>query len=379
MRPTIVQVTSRRDLNDFIKLPWTVYRGDKHWVPPLILERREFLNPRKNPFFDHAKVRLLLAREGKGAAIGRIVGIVNHNHIQTHQENAGFFGLFESLDDQVTANLLFDAAAAFLRAEGMEIMRGPENMSVNDDLGLLIDGFDYPPVIMMPYNPPYYVRLVETYGFSKSRDLFAYSGVGPGVPERLTRGVELIRKRYKFRVRPLDFSRFAEEERKIHRLYNEAWQANWGAVPMTDAEFHHMASSLKLIADPELCLIAEVGDEPAGFSLALPDLNQALTRLNGRLLPFGIFKLLWYGRKIDGLRVIAMGVKKEFRHMGIDTCFYHETYLRGYAKGIVRGEMSWVLEDNALMNRALVNMGLKLYKRYRLYDYELQPRRVGSA
>jgi hypothetical protein len=367
------EATTRKDKDRFIRFPWKIYKNDRNWVPPLIIERKDFLDPLKNPFFEHADVKLFLAADEAGSELGRIAGVVNFNHIRAHNEKAGFFGLFECVNDQAVAKGLFDRAAGFLRAHGMEIMRGPENMSVNDDIGLLVQGFETPPMIMMPHNPPYYERLVEGYGFKKAMDLYAYYGEEKRglIPERLERGVELARRRYKFAVRALAMNDFDTELKRIHSVYTSAWEENWGAVAMTGREFEHLAGNFRKVVDPDLCLIAEVNGEVAGFSLALPDFNQILIRLNGRLLPFGIFKLLYYRRRIDAIRIITMGVIKKYRHMGIDTCFYYETYKRGLAKGIWRGEMSWVLENNVVMNRILENLGFTVYKKYRVYDFPL--------
>jgi hypothetical protein len=367
------EVVSRRDRNRFIKLPWKIYEHDKNWVPPLIAERRELLDPRRNPFFEHAEVRLFLARDDAGNPLGRIAAIVNTNHIRTHQEAAGFFGLFEVVNDQAAANALFDAASGFLRSHGMQIMRGPENMSVNDDLGLLIEGFDTPPMIMMPHNPRYYEALVEGYGFRKVMDLFAYHAEckPDQMPQRVVHGAELLQRKHKYTVRKVRMDDFDAEIQRLHTVYSSAWEENWGAVAMTEREFAHLARNLKQIADPDLCLIAEVNGEVAGFSLALPDYNQVLIRLNGRLLPLGIFRFLHYRRKIDAIRIITMGVIKKFRRMGIDNCFYCETHRQALAKGIRHGEMSWILENNIPMNRIMKNLGFNVYKKYRLYDFPL--------
>jgi len=367
------EVATPRDRESFIRLPWQIYGNDPNWVPPLLVERRAFLDPRRNPFFEHAAVKLFLAADGAGRTLGRIAAIVNHNHIRTHREKTGFFGLFECVPEQAVADALLARAAEFLRGHGMETMRGPESMCVNDEIGLLVEGFDRPPMIMMPYNPPYYEALLVRHGFTKSMDLYAYyvEDREGTIPERVRRGVELARRRHRFTVRSLRMKDFDAELERIHRLYTSAWEDNWGAVPMTEREFRHLAENLRKIVDPELCLIAEVAGEPAGFSLALPDFNQILIRLNGRLLPFGIIRFLLYRRRIDAVRILTMGVIKKYRHMGIDNCFYYETYRRGLAKGIRRAEMSWVLENNTAMNRILENLGFKVYKKYRLYDRRL--------
>jgi GNAT superfamily N-acetyltransferase len=372
MPVTIQAVSTPRDKKAFIRFQWSIYRDDPNWAPPLLMERQDFLNPAKNPFFEHADVQLFLARDDQARILGRIAAIVNHSHIARHGEKVGFFGLFECIDDQGTANALLEAAAGYLRGKGMAVMRGPENISVNDDLGLLVKGFDSPPFAMMPHNPPYYERLVEGFGLGKVMDLFAYYGEHDGgPPERLARGMAIIRKRYHFDIRSIDMSRFAEEVERIKTIYNGAWEDNWGAIPMTDREFAHLAKDLKLVIDPALCLIAEVDGHVVGWSLGLPDLNQALIKMNGRLLPFGLVKLLWYKRKIDRIRVLTLGVLPEYRHMGISTALIHETYVRCVERGYKGGELSWILETNASMNNALINAGFKVHKTYRLYDYGL--------
>lgn len=367
------EVATTRDRDRFIRFPWTLYRNDACWVPPLISECRVFLDPARNPFFEHAEAKLFLAVDPAGAVRGRIAAVVNRRHIEIHGEKTGFFGLFECVNDHAVAAALFDAAAGFLRSRGLTVMRGPENLSINDDLGLLIEGFDSPPAIMMPHNPPYYAALIEARGFRKAMDLLAYyEDIGPtSIPDSVKLGIERCRERYQFRIRQVNMSRFEEDLRTIHSLYSRAWERNWGAIAMTEKEFAHLAAQLKPAVDPDFCLIAEVGGETAGFSLALPDFNQVLIKLNGRLFPFGFLKALWYRRHIDRLRVITLGTLRKFRHMGIDSCFYYENWKRALAKGMTRAEMSWILETNAPMNNALTKLGYRVYKRYRLYDLNL--------
>jgi hypothetical protein len=371
----IEEVKTAGQKDEFIKFPWKIYKNDRNWIPPLIRERRRFLDPGKNPFFKHAIVKLYLAREEKGPVTGRIAAIINHHHNSIHKEPVGFFGLFECINDQNTAQGLFTEAGNFLRANGMQCMRGPENICVNDEVGLLIKGFEHPPVIMMPYNHPYYENLIKAYGFKKAIDWWAYyiniEIASRKVPERFHKSAEIIKRRHHVRIRTLNMNRFDEEVRKIQFVYNNAWKENWGAVPFTDEEFYHLAKDLKSIGDPELCLIAEAGDKVAGISIALPDINQVLAGINGRLLPLGIFKMLWGRRKIDMIRLTIMGVVKEFRHIGIDTCFYYETYKRCLEKNIHRCEMSAIAENNTIMNNVLEKLGARRYKTYRIYDYDL--------
>jgi ribosomal protein S18 acetylase RimI-like enzyme len=364
-------VATRADLERFHRFPWTIYRGDPHWVPPLLAERRELVDPRRNPFFEHAEVELFLATEGDKVR-GRIAAIHNRRHLETHKDGAGFFGLFECVNEPAVAAALFKAAGEFLASRGLQVMRGPANLSVNDDIGLLVEGFDSPPTIMMPYNPGYYQKLVEGCGFQKAMDLIAFKGdASKPIPERAARAIELCQRRFTFRIRPINMQHFEADLEKIHQVYTQAWQDNWGAVAMTRKEFEHSAKQLKSVVAPELCLLAEVGDEVAGFSLTLPDFNQVLIHLNGRLFPFGFLKALWFKRKIDAVRVITLGVLPKFRHMGIDNAFYCESWKHAHALGMPRAEMSWILETNAAMNNALLNLGFTLSKRYRVYDRPL--------
>ncbi len=370
MEIEILEVVSKSDLRRFIKLPWKIYKGNSNWVPPLIIDQKAIFDARKNPFFDHSRARYFLARK-EGEFVGRIAAIVNDNHNLVHNESAGFFGFFECVRDDSAARALFDAAAGYLKSEGMTVIRGPANFSSNDYWGLLVDGFDKPPVVMMSYNPDYYPALIEGYGFRKAMDLYAYWMNHKQMTERVMRAAEAMKKRSKITVRPVNMKKFESELKRIQKVYNEAWIQNWGFVPMTEREFEHTAQDMKLILEPDLVLIAEHKGEPVGFSMALPDINQALIHLNGRLLPFGLLKLLYYKRRINCVRVLTMGVVPEFRNRGVDLVFYSETFKNGVAKGYYFGEFSWVLEINDLMNRMAENMGAKVYKTYRLYDIPL--------
>ncbi len=374
MNPRIHTARTKRELRAFVRFPWQVYKDDPLWVPPLIMERKEFLDRRKNPFFKHADVVLYLARKN-GETLGRIAGIVNHNHIKTHNEKSGFFGLFECVNDQDVATALLDSVRDWLKSKGMEAMRGPANFSSNEDWGFLLEGFDSRPSVMMPYNPPYYLELAGAYGMAKVKDLYAYfiDETLP-TPPRVVRMAENIRKKEGITIRSLNLKEFDREVREIKQIYNSAWSRNWGFVPMTEEEFDHLADNLKQIVDPHMVFIAEVDGKPAGFSLALPDFNQVLARLNGRLFPVGIFKLLWHTKiknKIDGVRIITMGVVPEFQKRGIDTVFYVETYNVGVKRGYRWAEMSWILEDNTMMNRMLELLGATLYKKYRIYEIKI--------
>ncbi|MBI5367019.1 MAG: N-acetyltransferase [Planctomycetes bacterium] len=373
MPTSVLPVRTAAERREFMMLPWRIYRDDPNWVAPLLGDLKKLLNPAVYPFFDHGAAEFFLARDG-AVVRGRIAAIVNHLHNDTHHEKTGFFGFFECDDDPAIAAALFDAAAAWLRAQGMERMRGPASYSTNDECGLLIEGFDSPPVIMMSYNPAGYVKLVEGAGFVKAKDLLAYWVDVERIPERLARIADKVRERERVTVRSLDMRRFPEEVRAIQEIYNDAWAPNWGFVPMTDREFAFMAEQLKPVVVPDLGLIAEIDGKPVGFSLGLPDFNVALKPCRGRLFPFGIFKLLWHKRKIRHMRVITLGVRRAYQKKGIDAVFYVETMKRGKARDCARGEMSWILEDNAMMNRGAEAMGGRVYKRYRMYDRELAGR-----
>lgn len=366
----IVPVKSKKDLKKFILLPWKIYRGNPYWVPPLIMDQKNMFNPKKNPFFEHADVQNFLALK-HGEVAGRITAIINHNHNQFHNEKTGFFGFFESENDEDVARALFEAAEDWIRKRGMDRIRGPMNFSTNDTCGLLIDAFDSPPVILMPYNPPYYKELIEKAGYGKVKDLYAYfMDDSTPISDKVKRISDIIKRRHNVTIRSVNMKKFREDVELVKIVYNEVWSKNWGFVPLTDAEIDHIAKELKPVVDPDLAIFAFVDGEPAGFSLTLPDMNQALIKINGRLFPFGLIKLLWYSRKIDTVRVFIMGVREKFRHLGIDAVFYYETYTRGTRKGFHKGEFSWILEDNYNMRNTLEKMGARIYKTYRIFEKE---------
>lgn len=369
METYVTPVKTKREMRRFIRFPWKIYRGNTAWVPPLISEQKAMFDRMKFPFFEHSEVEFFLAYRNR-RVVGRIAAICNNNHLKIYHDETGFFGFFESIDDQSVADALFIAAEDWLKRHGLKRVRGPENYSQNEECGLLIDAFDKPPVMMMTYNPPYYPKLIEAAGFKKAIDMYAYAIEGADkVPERLASAVAEIRKNADFTVRNIDLNKLDEEVELIKKVYNAAWSENWGAVPFTDSEVEHLKNALKQIVIPEMVFIAEIEGEPVGVSLTAPDINQALIHLNGRLFPIGIFKLLWYSRRINKARVIIMGVMKEHRHKGIDTLFYYETFHNGLKHGFNCGEMSWILENNAPMRRALEKIyGTKIDKTYRIFE-----------
>jgi len=376
-RVQIERVTTARQRDEFLALPEKIYAGDPNWVPPLLMERRDFLDPAKNPFFKHAATELFLARKD-GALVGRIAACEDRNYNAFHGCRVGFFGFYEAVDDDEVALALFDAAKSWVRGRGLDRLIGPSNFTSNHEIGLLVDGFESPPVVMMTYNPRYYIRhFEEVMGLPKAKDLYAWwlsAHVDP--PERVVRIAEKVRAKEGVVVRPVNLGDFSEEARRIKEIYNAAWEKNWGFVPFTDEEFDHAAKDMRKLVVPDLVLVAEVQGEPVAFSLTLPDLNQALIHVGGRLttfgLPIGAAKLLWYSRRIDQLRLIILGIKEQYRKRGLDAILYLDTLRAARKLGYKGGEISWTLEDNVLVNRAIEMMGGRRYKTYRVYETELR-------
>ncbi len=372
----LVQVDNESVKKQFINFPYKLYKDEPNWVPPLRFDVRNNLDTKKNPLYDHTKIEMWLAfRDGE--VIGRIAGIINKAHNDFHKDKVGFFGFFECINNQKAANLLFDKAAEFCRANGMDTMRGPVNPSTNDECGLLMDAYDQPNVMLMPYNFKYYGNLIEGYGFKKERDLYALwipsEVINHPVMEKFNRISDMILRREDLVIRKVNMKDFNNEVQRVREVYNDAWADNWGFVPMTEAEFMFIAKNLKMVVDPNFIYFAEKKEtgETIGFSLALPDNNQAIVGMNGKLFPFGIFKFLAQKKKIDRLRVIIMGVKKEYQKKGIDAVFYRDTIVNGNIRGVKGAEISWVLEDNMLMMQTALNMGAHIYKTYRIFDKKL--------
>lgn len=362
------EVRNREDLKAFIRVPWLIYRDNAHWVPPLIKEQLKKFDS-KNPFFLHSEMVQFLAFYGK-EIVGRIVGIIDRYYIEFHNEKAGFFGFFESIKDMEITESLLNRVRDWLKGRGMEKMIGPMNPSTNDECGLLIEGFESPPCLMMPYNPPYYQELLEGYGLRKAMDLYAYLLEKSSFNyDRLNRITERLKKREpRLWVRPLELSRFDEELKIIKEIYNQAWYNNWGFVPLTEEEIEDMAKNLKSLTLPDLVLFAYCGEEPVGFSVSLPDYNEVLKHLNGRIGLLGILKFFYFSRKIKTLRVMLLGVKQAFQKKGVEGLLYTETFNRGILKGYEKAECSWILEENLLMQHAIEAMGGKRYKTYRIYE-----------
>ena len=375
MSITLRKISSKSDKRQFVRMMWDIYKSDPNWVPPLEMDRMKLIDEKKNPFYSHADTAWFVAEEN-GTITGRIGAIVNHTYNELQKEKAGFFGFFECINDLTMSRMLFGRAEDWLKERGMKVVYGPANPSSNDEYGLLVDGFDRPPVLLMTYNPPYYAHLIEQNGYRKSNDLYAYLiSQNTSRSEKLTRVTMALQSRHNITVRSLDTKRFHEEVALIKHIYNAAWE-NRGFVPFTDAEIDFMAKDLKQIYDPELVLFAEISGKPVGFSLSLPDINQAFhagPRIpRGAMnLPTGIWSLLTKKKAIDTLRVIVLGVLREYRGRGVDAMLYWETMERAAKKGYHFGEASWVEEDNAPMNRAAQMMNGVKYKTYRIYSKQL--------
>lgn len=362
-------VKNKKDLMKFIKFQWEIYKDDKYWVPPLIMERKKLLSTEKNPFFKHAEAEYFLA-EKDGNLVGRIAAIKNDMHLKHHNDETGFFGFFECLNDQKIANALFDTAKNWLNQKGLKRMMGPANPSSNDEWGMLLEGYDDSPRILMTYNPKYYNDLCENYGMKKAKDMYAWKLEHSQVStsDKLKRGQEIVRNRYKMKVTQLDMKNFDKDLEKFKYVYNKAWAPNWGFVPMTEEQIDAMAKDLKPLAEPSLVLFGTIGDELIGAALVMLDYNLVFKNMNGRLFPFNFIKLFTQKKKIEWARILTLGVIPEFQKKGLDAVLYWEILERAHKIGIDTGEASWVLEDNDMMNRGLELMKAHRYKTYRIWE-----------
>lgn len=364
----VAPVRDRRTREAFLRLPWRLYRDRPAWVAPLLAERRRFLDRQRNPFFRHSEAELFLARRG-GAVVGRIAAVHNRRHLDAWGDGAGFFGFFECEDDAAAAGALLDAAARWVRERGLTRLRGPMSFTINDESGLLLDAFDRPPVLLMPYNPPYYRALLEGWGLAKVQDLLAYRLEVPAIlPQRLARAEELVAAAPGLVIRPVDLAHIREEVDRIHRVHSAAWAENWGAVPLAAEEIAELARELLPIVVPELALLAEQDGEPVGVSITLPDFHEVLAHLEGRLLPTGWLRALWWKRRITGVRVLILGVVREHRRRGIEAAMVARTVRAAMARGYRSGELSWILESNGPMRRLLERLGARVDKTYRVYE-----------
>jgi GNAT superfamily N-acetyltransferase len=372
-------VASRRDLARFIKLPSRLYRNESLWVPPLTSERKKFLDTARNPFFEHAEAQYFIAWRGH-EPVGRIGAHVDHRLNEVQQNEWGLFGFFESEDYPEVADSLLDAAEAWLRDRGRDRMVGPMDFTTNDECGLLVDGHDRAPMILQGWHHPYYLELLRGYGLEKAMDLNMWQLRLDKVEDKggfhpmIHAMAEKVHNEHGVTIRSMRKRDFESELERFLEVYNAAWERNWGFVPLTEAEVRYYAKDLKPILNENWAWIAERDGEVLGAALSLPDINQCLAHMNGRLLPLGWAKFLYYRRKIDRVRVFALGVKPEYQHLGIAAAFYIE-HLNAAASDrdkIWWGEMGWILETNEAMNRAMEGMGGEIVKRYRVFEKSLQ-------
>jgi len=368
-------VETRKEKSQLFKLPWQLYRDDPNWIPPLRQAQLELLNYRHHPFYDNAEIQTFLAlRDGRPC--GRVAAIVNNMHNETHKERRGFFGFFECADDQEVANGLFDAARDWFAARDIMVIRGPVNPSMNYECGLLIDGFDSPPTFMMTYNPPYYPRLIENWGFSKVQDMYAFWGhvnMLGSLDKKLQFIVDEVYRRFDIEWRQLDRSRFAEDVRLFLDVYNRAMVGTWGFTPMSEGEVDHMSASLKHLMVPEMTAAADVDGKTVGAVFGLLDYNPRIKRINGRLFPFGFIRLLRNKKAIKRVRLLSANVVPEFQKWGLGLVLLNRLLPNALEFGIEEGEFSWVLESNHLSYASLKRGGAEITKTYRLYDWESAP------
>jgi hypothetical protein len=368
----IVVVEGGSELKEFIDFPWSLYAEYPRWVPPLKKEVSRLLDPRRHPFWSSAERRLFLARRGS-QVVGRIAGIIDHRYNEFHGEQMGIWGFFECADDPAAAATLFSAVETWARRKGMTFVRGPLNPSTNYEVGLLVEGFDYPPVLMMPYNPPYYSRLVESCGFAKEKDLLAFLIDGDyRLPEWMDSMAGRIARKKGIHIRLIRPKDYDAEFALIREIYNDSWSANWGFVPLSDEEMRDIQKSVVSFADPDLAFFIYCEDEPAAVCVIFPDINPLLKRLNGRIGLLGLLKALLYSRKINGLRLLMFGVKEKYRQLGVPMLAFHHIYEVVRKKRKYQYlEMGWTLEENEAVNTLAVEASARPYKRYRIFRKSL--------
>lgn len=365
----IREAITKENLRQFITLPLSLYKNDPFYAPPLIKDMLEHLSD-KNPFFRRAKAKFFIAYKD-GKAVGRIGAIVNYGHLEFHNDQTGFFGLFECINDKEVAKALFDSAKDFLKEHNLKVMRGPMNMSTNEECGFLYEGFDTPSMIMIPYNPPYYNELAQAYRMRKAKDLYCYIVDVPSeLPTKIERVARFAEKQG-IRARKVNLKKFKDELYAFMEVYNEAWQKNWGFIPITKEEVDYMAEKLKPVAISDLVIVAEKDSQPVGFFGAIPDFNEVLRKLNGRLTPLNVIKALYYRRKIKSIRLLLFGVKKEFRHRGVESIMIREAFKGAIKYGFEKCEFSWILEDNYDTINLTQIVGAKKYKTLRIYEKEI--------
>jgi hypothetical protein len=372
----IVPVRTRRQLRRFVKVPFRLHRGSEQWVPPLLFERMGFLDRSKNPYFEHAEAEYFIA-ERDGAAVGRITAQVDSHWDEAQGGSDGMLGFFETENDREVAAALFDAAGDWVRERGRRRILGPMDFTTNDELGLLIEGYELRPMILQPWHPPYYQELIEGLGYRKAMDLLMWYlalgelKAGDRFDPAIHAAAEKALREQGITIRNVRMRELEAEMRRFMDVYNEAWGDNWGFVPITDAEIAFQAKNLKQVLDEDWAFIAEKEGEAVGAALTLPDINQVTAKMGGRLLPFGWLRFLLGRRKIDQVRVIALGVKHAYQHTGVAAGLYLKHLETATPDGVYGGETGWILEVNEAMNRAMEGMGGRVVKRYRIYEKEL--------
>ncbi|WAS93723.1 N-acetyltransferase [Nannocystis punicea] len=372
-----VPLGDRKLVERFIRVPWYIHREhhpSPRWVPPLLMDRRDYLNPDKNPFFKHAQAAFWIARKD-GRDVARVAAVRDEDFVKFHGQQTGYLGMFECPDDPALAQALVDTARAWLKARGCSAMIGPFELSMNYIAGVLVEGFDRDPGINMPYNPPYYDRLLQGTGLQKAKDLLHW-GIDPQrpIPERVTRIADKVAKRRGITVRDMRFDDWDAEVLRSLEIMNDAWEKNWGFVPVGREEYLHIAKDLKMVLEPGLPIIAEVKGEPVAFVITMLDVNPVLKKLDGRLFPFGIVRLLWdlkVRKVVKGGRLILLGIKAAYRGQGIDTLLFLATHRAAQRLGWTEGQIGWTLEDNDRVNAAVKNMGGYPIATYRVYETTL--------
>lgn len=366
-------VSSKEEKKRFINFIYPFYKNEQHWVPPLRMDQKKLIDTDKNPFFNNAEIALFLA-EKDGKDVGRIAAIIDHRYNDYHNTKTGHFGFFECIEDQHTANLLFRVASDWLKDKGMNKALGPASPGMLDTIGVLIDGFDKDPYVMMPYNFPYYDELIKNAGFSKEMDMFAYLVDTETVQvDRMERAMDIVKKRLgELKIRPVNLKKMDSEIKIIREIYNKAWKNNWGFIPLSEEEFAAAGKDLKMIIDTNYAHIAEIKGEPVAFSVGIPNINELIKNQNGKLFPFGLIKILWGKKKTKGLRTALMGVLPEWQGKGIDALLHHRSIKNGLKSDVNKeSELSWILETNTEMIRVAERIGGKHDKTYRMYSKKL--------
>lgn len=368
-----IDLNLKKDLNRFVDLAWSIYKDDPKWVPPLKMAVRDLLNLKKHPYYKTSTVEAFIAiKDNKD--VGRILAVNNKAHNEYHNSKIGYFGFYETINDQKVSDLLINTAISFLKSSGLDEIQGPMNPGTNYECGLLVKGFDDDPQIMMTYNPAYYETLLANFGFTKAMDLLAYNTNAHFEMPKIIKDIAARTiKKENVTFRNINLKKWNQELDTMFDIYNSAWEKNWGFVPMTKEEFYHTAKDLKSIVNPELVQIASVNGQAAGFILTLPDLNQVFKQIpSGKLSPIAIYKILTAKKRMTRCRVITMGIKKEFRKMGLETLLYTHNHESIKSNPLFeRIEMSWILESNLEMNKPLIRMGATPYKTYRILEKKI--------